>query len=177
MFLGLVPPGASYLDILYHTFTRGASGIALAIVTAVTVPLLVLIPLQLHRISYAPKDVPWVGQQSNTWWSKLKSTLCALKFERSNLEEGWEKVWKPAQHSSILPSTAMITTFHSTVAKANLSFDLRSTGLLSSCRLSTQSGSLNSLKTSSQRPKRKTKSWASNGSLPDRVMLSFTISQ
>jgi hypothetical protein len=92
MFLGLIPPGASYLDILYYTLTRGAAGIALAIVTAVAAPLLVLIPLQLQRISYAPKDVPWVGQGSNTWWSKLKSTLLALKFERRNLEEGWEKV-------------------------------------------------------------------------------------
>ena len=92
MFLGLIPSGASYLDILYYTFTRGVAGIALAIVTAVTVPVLVLIPLQLHRISYAPKDVPWIGQHSNTWWSKLKSTLLALKFERRNLEEGWEKV-------------------------------------------------------------------------------------
>jgi hypothetical protein len=92
MFLRLIPPGTSYLDIFYYTFTRGATGVALAIVAAVTAPLLVLIPLQLHQISYAPKDVPWVGQQSNTWWSKLKCTLLALKFERRNLEEGWDKV-------------------------------------------------------------------------------------
>jgi hypothetical protein len=92
MFLGLISPGVSYLDILYYAFTRGAAGIALAIATAVTASLLVLIPLQLHRISYAPKDVPWVGQGSNKWGSKLKSTLLALKFERRNLEEGWEKV-------------------------------------------------------------------------------------
>ena len=92
MFLELVPPGASYLDIFYYTFTRGVAGIALAIVTAVTAPLLVLIPLQIHRISHAPNDVPWVGQHSDTRWSKLMSTLLALKFERKNLEEGWEKV-------------------------------------------------------------------------------------
>lgn len=92
MFFGLILPSTSHLDILYYTFTRGAAGIALAIVTAVTAPLVVLIPLQINRISYAPKEVPWVGQESNTWWSKLKSTLLALKFERRNLEEGWEKV-------------------------------------------------------------------------------------
>lgn len=97
MFFGLIPPSTSHLDILYYTFTRGAAGIALAIVTAVTAPLVVLIPLQINRISYAPKEVPWVGQESNTWWSKLKSTLLALKFERRNLEEGWEKVCRLAQ--------------------------------------------------------------------------------
>jgi hypothetical protein len=101
MFLGLLPPDTSYLDILYYTLTRGA-----AIVTAVTGPLLFLIPLQIHRISYAPKDIPWVGQESNTWWSKLKSTLLALKFERRNLEEGWEKVCRLTSQFSISSPTA-----------------------------------------------------------------------
>ena len=110
MFLGLLPPvAASCLDVLYYTFTRAAVGIALVIFTAVTVPLLIIIPLQLHRISYAPRDVPWVGQSSNTWWSKLKSTLLALRFERTNLEEGWEKVCLSAQQFSLLSTTAMVT--------------------------------------------------------------------
>ena len=110
MFRGLLPPvAASYLDVLYYTFTRGAAGIALAIVTAIAVPLLVLIPLQLQRISYAPKDIPWVGQESNTRWSKLKSNLLALKFERRNLEEGWEKVCWLAEQLPIVSLTALIT--------------------------------------------------------------------
>jgi hypothetical protein len=177
MFFGLLPPGASYLDILYYTLTSSAAGIALALVTAVTVPLLVLIPLQLNRISYAPKNIPWVGQGSNTWWSKLKSTLLALKFERRNLEEGWEKVRRLAWHFSFLSWTLMITNYYSTAAKAGHSSGPRSIGPLSSCHLSTQSGLLNSPSTSSRRPKCKTKSWVSNGLLPDRVTLSFTISR
>jgi len=177
MFLRLIPPSTSYLDIFYYTFTRGATGVALAIVAAVTAPLLVLIPLQLHRISYAPKDVPWVGQQSNTWWSKLKSTLLALRFERRNLEEGWEKVCSPTWQFSNLFTTAALKNCYSTAAKASLSYDLRSTGLLFSCRPSTQSGLLTSPNTSSQRPKCKTKSWASNGSPPDQATISSTISQ
>jgi hypothetical protein len=177
MFLGLLPPDTSYFDILHYTFTRSAASIALAIVTAVTVPLLFLIPLQIHRISYAPKDIPWVGQESNTWWSKLKSTLLALKFERRNLEEGWEKVCRLTSQFSISSPTALITNHHSTVAKANLSSDLRSTGLPSSCHLTTPNGSLNSPRASSQRPKCKMKFWDSNGLLPDRVMHSFTISR
>ena len=178
MFLGLTPPGASYLDIFYYTFTRGAAGLALVIVTAVTVPLLTLIPLQLHRISHAPKDIPWVGPKSNTRWSKLKSTLLALKYERGNMEEGWEKVCRPA----LQPITCIIWSgddddLHSTAAKANLLSDLRSIGLPLSCRLITPSGLLSSPRISLLRPKSKTSSWRLSGLLPDRVMLSFMISR
>lgn len=88
----LVPSEASYLDILGYGITRGAAGVAILFAAPIVTLLVVTVPLQLHRISFAPKDIPWVGQGNYTWFPKLRSSLVALKNERLNLEEGWEKV-------------------------------------------------------------------------------------
>ena len=83
---------ASYPDILVYCITRGATGIAILVAAPIVTLLVVTVPVQLHRISFAPKDIPWVGQENYTWFPKLRSSLVALKNERLNLEEGWEKV-------------------------------------------------------------------------------------
>ncbi|KAM0716983.1 hypothetical protein Q7P37_006835 [Cladosporium fusiforme] len=83
----LLPPEISYAQILSYGLVSAAAGLALTIVT----PILVIVPLQLHRISFAPDNVPWVGQRSYGFFPKLRSTLAALKYERQNLEEGWAK--------------------------------------------------------------------------------------
>jgi hypothetical protein len=88
MFSPLVLSEASYLDIVIY----GLTGLAITIAAATTTFLVTTVPLQLHRISFAPKNIPWVGQRDYTWFARLRSTLVALKYERSNLEEGWEKV-------------------------------------------------------------------------------------
>lgn len=92
MFLNLFPSGASFFDILYYGITRGVAGIVVTFAAGIATTLLVLVPLQLYRISLAPKDIPWVGQEGYRYFPKLRSTLVALKYERQNLEEGWEKV-------------------------------------------------------------------------------------
>jgi hypothetical protein len=92
MFATLISPEGSILDILVYGITRGAAGVTVLVAAPIVTLLVVAVPLQLHRISFAPKDVPWVGQRDYTWFSKLRSTLVALKYERCNLEEGWEKV-------------------------------------------------------------------------------------
>lgn len=92
MFTFLTSSEVSYLDILVYGITRGAAGIAILVAAPIVTLLVVTVPLQLHRIAYAPKDIPWVGQGSYTWFPKLRSSLVALKNERLNLEEGWEKV-------------------------------------------------------------------------------------
>lgn len=92
MFTLLVPSETSYLNILVYGITRGAAGIAILVAAPIVTLLVVTVPLQLHRISFAPKDLPWVGQGNYTWFPKLRSSLVALKNERLNLEEGWEKV-------------------------------------------------------------------------------------
>jgi hypothetical protein len=83
---------ASYLDILVYGLTRGAASVAILVAAPIVTLLIVTVPVQLHRISFAPKDLPWVGQGNYTWFPKLRSSLVALKNERLNLEEGWEKV-------------------------------------------------------------------------------------
>ena len=88
----LAPSEASYLDILVYGMTRGTAGVAILVAAPIVTLLVVTVPLQLHRISLAPKDLPWVGQGNYTWFPKLRSSLVALKNERLNLEEGWEKV-------------------------------------------------------------------------------------
>lgn len=101
MFTFLASSEVSYLDILVYGITRGAAGIAILVAAPIVTLLVVTVPLQLHRISYAPKDIPWVGQGNYTWFPKLRSTLVALKNERLNLEEGWEKVClRPTRISS-----------------------------------------------------------------------------
>jgi hypothetical protein len=92
MFTTLISSEASFLDILAYGITRGAAGVAILVAAPVVILLVVAVPVQLHRISFAPKDIPWVGQGEHTWFSKLRSTLVALKYERVNLEEGWVKV-------------------------------------------------------------------------------------
>jgi hypothetical protein len=92
MFTLLAPSDASYLDILYYGITRSAAGIAILVAAPIVTLLVVTVPVQLHRISFAPEDIPWVGQGNYTWFPKLRSSLVALKNERRNLEEGWEKV-------------------------------------------------------------------------------------
>ena len=92
MFTFLTSSEVSYLDILVYGITRGAAGIAILVAAPIVTLLVVTVPLQLHRIAYAQKDIPWVGQGSYTWFPKLRSSLVALKNERLNLEEGWEKV-------------------------------------------------------------------------------------
>jgi hypothetical protein len=92
MFGPLVLSEASYLDIAIYGTTRSAAGLVIIIAAAITTFLIVTVPLQLHRISFAPKNIPWVSQKNYTWLAKLRSTLVALKYERINLEEGWEKV-------------------------------------------------------------------------------------
>jgi hypothetical protein len=92
MFALLVSSEASYLDILVYGITRGVAGVAILVAAPIVTLLVVTVPLQLHRISFAPKDIPWVGQGNYTWFPKLRSSLVALKNERVNLEEGWEKV-------------------------------------------------------------------------------------
>jgi len=86
------PSDNSYLDILIYGMTRGAAGVAILVAAPIVTLLVVTVPLQLHRISFAPKDLPWVGQGDHIWFPKLRSSLVALKNERLNLEEGWEKV-------------------------------------------------------------------------------------
>jgi hypothetical protein len=92
MYSPLVLSEASYLDIVIYCITKGTAGLAIIIVGAITTFLIITVPLQLHRISFAPENIPWVGQRNYTWFVRLRSTLVALKYERSNLEEGWEKV-------------------------------------------------------------------------------------
>jgi hypothetical protein len=92
MFSPLVLSGASYLDIIIYGVTRVAVGFVITISAALTTSLTITVPLQLHRISFAPKNIPWVGQRNYTVFAKLRSTFLALKYERLNLEEGWEKV-------------------------------------------------------------------------------------
>jgi hypothetical protein len=92
MFGPLVLSEASYLDIAIYGTTRSAAGLVIIIAAAITTFLIVTVPLQLHRISFAPKNIPWVGQKNYTWLAKLRSTLVALKYERINLEAGWEEV-------------------------------------------------------------------------------------
>jgi hypothetical protein len=92
MFTLLASSEASCLDILLYGITRGAAGIAILVAAPVVTLLVVTVPVQLHRISFAPKDIPWVGQGDYTWFPKLRSSLIALKNERRSLEEGWEKV-------------------------------------------------------------------------------------
>jgi hypothetical protein len=92
MFTLLNTSSASYLDILVYGLTRGAAGVAILVAAPIVTLLVVTVPVQLHRISFAPKDLPWVGQKNYTWFPKLRSSLVALKNERLNLEEGWEKV-------------------------------------------------------------------------------------
>lgn len=82
------PTCTSCLDVLWNTSAVAVAGIALIVAT----PVLVIIPLQLHRISLAPEGIPWVGQDSYSCFPKLRSTLVALINERQNLEEGWSKV-------------------------------------------------------------------------------------
>lgn len=82
------PTCTSCLDVLWNASAVAAAGIALTVAT----PVLVMIPLQLHRISLAPEGIPWVGQDSYSFFPKLRSTLVALIHERQNLEEGWTKV-------------------------------------------------------------------------------------
>lgn len=88
MFDFLYPSFAAFLKLLAY----GTIGGIIGLLSMVAVPLIAIIPVQLHRISFAPKDIPWVGQKDYTWFAKLRSTLVALKYERLNLEEGWEKV-------------------------------------------------------------------------------------
>lgn len=83
----LLPTDASYINILFYGIATATAGIALIVVT----PMLVIVPLQLHRISFAPDNIPWVGQNPKSFFPKLRSTLVALKYERQNLEEGWAK--------------------------------------------------------------------------------------
>ena len=92
MFTLLASSKTSYLDILVYGITRGAAGVAILVAAPIVTLLVVTVPLQLYRISFAPKDLPWVGQRNYTWFPKLRSSLVALKNERLNLEEGWEKV-------------------------------------------------------------------------------------
>lgn len=92
MFTLLASSEASYLDILVYGTMRGAAGVAILVAAPIVTLLVVTVPVQLHRISFAPKDIPWVGQGNFTWFPKLRSSLVALKNERRNLEEGWEKV-------------------------------------------------------------------------------------
>jgi hypothetical protein len=92
MFSQLVLSEASYLAIVIYGIVKGTAGLAIILAAAITMLLIITVPLQLHRISFAPKNIPWVGQKNYTWLAKLRSTLVALKYERSNLEEGWEKV-------------------------------------------------------------------------------------
>jgi hypothetical protein len=92
MFDPLVLSEASYLDIVIYCITRGIAALAITITVAITTFLIITVPLQLHRISFAPNNIPWVGQKDYTWFARLRSTLVALKYERTNLEEGWEKV-------------------------------------------------------------------------------------
>lgn len=92
MFSSLLPTGASFLEIIYYGITRGVAGIAVTVATGIATTVLCLVPLQLYRISFAPKDIPWVGQGRYRYFPKLRSTLTALKYERQNLEEGWVKV-------------------------------------------------------------------------------------
>jgi hypothetical protein len=92
MFASLISSEASLLDILVYGITRGAAGVAILIAAPIVTLLAVTVPVQLHRISFAPKDLPWVGQGEYSWFAKLRSSLVALKYERANLEEGWEKV-------------------------------------------------------------------------------------
>lgn len=92
MFGALISSGTSYLGILVYGVARVAAGIAILGIAAIATLVIITVPVQLHRISFAPKNIPWVGQKEYTWCSKLRSTLVASKFERSNLEEGWEKV-------------------------------------------------------------------------------------
>lgn len=84
----LLPTDTSYLNILFYGIATATAGIALTVIT----PILVICPLQLHRISFAPDNIPWVGQNPKSFFPKLRSTLVALKYERRNLEEGWAKV-------------------------------------------------------------------------------------
>lgn len=88
MFSFLAPPVAVFLKILAY----GTVGGIIGLLSIIAVPVIAIIPVQLHRISFAPKNIPWVGQKDYTWFAKLRSTLVALKYERVNLEEGWEKV-------------------------------------------------------------------------------------
>lgn len=83
----LLPTDISYLNILFYGIATATAGIALTVVT----PILVIVPLQWHRISFAPDNIPWAGQSSYNFFPKLRSTLVALKYERQNLEEGWAK--------------------------------------------------------------------------------------
>lgn len=83
----LLPTDTSYLNILFYGIATATAGIALTVVA----PILVIFPLQLHRISFAPDNIPWVGQNPKSFFPKLRSTLVALKYERRNLEEGWAK--------------------------------------------------------------------------------------
>ena len=92
MFASLILSEASLLNILVYGITKGAAGVAILIAAPIVTLLVVTVPVQLHRISFAPKDLPWVGQRDYMWFSKLRSSLVALKYERANLEEGWEKV-------------------------------------------------------------------------------------
>lgn len=89
MFSFLISTDTSSLDLIYYGLLSAAAGLILTVAT----PIFVLIPLQLHRISLAPPNIPWTGQKSYTFFPKLRSSLVALKFERENIEEGWEKVY------------------------------------------------------------------------------------
>jgi hypothetical protein len=61
MFTTLISSEASFLDILAYGITRGAAGVAILVAAPVVILLVVAVPVQLHRISFAPKDIPWVG--------------------------------------------------------------------------------------------------------------------
>lgn len=92
MFGALITSASSHLAILVYGVAKVAAGFAILGTTAIATLIIITVPVQLHRISFAPKHLPWVGQKDYTWLSKLRSTLVALKYERSNLEEGWKKV-------------------------------------------------------------------------------------
>lgn len=154
MLSSLVSFSASCLDVLFYGVTRGAAGIAILFATGITTLVVVTVPLQLHRISFAPKDIPWVGQKGYTWSSKLRSTLVALKYERSNLEEGWEKVRSCIVNIKNRRAKSMAI---STAAKGNPSSDPRYIGRRLYCLLVMRSGSPVSLRMLSQMPKYKTK--------------------
>ena len=92
MFSILASPLFPSLKTILYVCAGGIAGICATALAVIALPLILMIPVQLHLISFAPEGIPWVGQKDYTWLSKLRSTLLALKYERVNLEEGWEKV-------------------------------------------------------------------------------------
>lgn len=79
---------------LLHPFAFFLYYPILALISFLLLLFLIITPIQLHRISQAPENIPWVGLNRARFFPKLRAVFREIPAGRNPINEGYEKYSK-----------------------------------------------------------------------------------